>query len=66
MDKKSITFLTSEIELDQTLELISVLMGISVVSKRLASKLSLLEQTTSEKEGVQTNGETAAVSANAT
>ena len=47
-------------------ELIGVLTAISVVSKRLARKLALLEQRTSEKEGVRTNGKTAAVSANAT
>ena len=34
-------------------ELIGVLTAISVVSKRLARKLDLLEQTTSEKEAFQ-------------
>ena len=47
-------------------ELIGVLTAISVVSRRLARKLALLEKRTSEKDGVQINGKTTAVSANAT
>lgn len=46
-------------------EIIGVLTAISVVSKRMARKLALLEQRPAEKEGVKANGKTAAVSADA-
>ena len=66
MGKKSTAALNSAMEIERTDELVGVLTAISVVSRRLARKLALLEQRTSEKEGVRTNGKTAAVSANAT
>ena len=40
-------------------EIIGVLTAISVVSKRMAKKLALLERRTAEKEGVRVNGKTA-------
>jgi len=45
-------------------EIIGVLTAISVVSKRMARKLALLEQRSAEKEGVNPNAKTA-VSADA-
>lgn len=45
-------------------EIIGVLTAISVVSKRMARKLALLEQRSAEKEGVKPNAKTA-VSADA-
>jgi len=46
-------------------EIIGVLTAISIVSKRMAKKLALLEQRSEEKEGVNANGKTAAVPINA-
>jgi hypothetical protein len=40
-------------------EIIGVLTAISVVSKRMAKKLALLEQRSAEKEGVRLNGKPA-------
>lgn len=40
-------------------EIIGVLTAISVVAKRMAQKLALLEQQISEKEGGKSNAETA-------
>lgn len=46
-------------------EIIGVLTAISIVSKRMAKKLVLLEQSSEEKEGVSVNEKTAAVPINA-
>jgi hypothetical protein len=46
-------------------EIIGVLTAISVVSKRMANKLALLERKPAEEEGVRGNGKTAAVPADA-
>ena len=50
---------------ETTEEIIGILTAISVVSKRMAKKLALLEQRPSEREGVKHNGKTAAISADA-
>ena len=46
-------------------EIIGVLTAISIVSKRMAKKLALLEQRSEEKEGVSVNGKTTTVPINA-
>jgi len=46
-------------------DIIGVLTAISIVSKRMAKKLALLEQRSEEKEGVSVNGKTATVPINA-
>lgn len=46
---------------ETTEEIIGVLTAISVVSKRMAKKLALLEQRPAGKEGVRQHGQTAAV-----
>jgi len=56
MNKKSVAALTSAMEHEQTDELVGVLTAISVVSRRLAKKLVLLEkQQSAVKKGKQKN-----------
>ena len=58
MDRKSAVALTREREAETTEELIGVLTAISLVSKRLAKKLTLLERQSAENGGVRTDGRT--------
>jgi len=43
---------------ETTEEIIGILTAISVISKRMAKKLALLEEKSAEKEGVRTNEKT--------
>lgn len=51
MDRKAAVTLTHERDAETTEELVGVLTAISVVSKRLAKRLALLEQRSSGKDG---------------
>jgi len=53
MNKKSAAALTPAMETERTEELVGVLTAISVVSRRLAKKLALLEKRSVGKEGKQ-------------
>jgi len=55
MNKKSVAALTPAMENEQTDELVGVLTAISVVSRRLAKKLTLLEKQPAVKKGKQRN-----------
>jgi len=55
MNKKSVAALTPAMEHEQTDELVGVLTAISVVSRRLAKKLVLLEKQSAVKKGKQKN-----------
>jgi len=56
MNKKSVAALTPAMEMERTEELVGVLTAISVVSRRLAKKLVLLEKRSAGKEGTQHDG----------
>ena len=56
MNKKSAATLTPAMETERTEELVGVLTAISVVSRRLAKKLTLLEKRSVEKEGEPSDG----------
>lgn len=56
MDKKSTAALTHERGTETTEELVGVLTAISLVSKRLAKKLMLLEQRSAENGGAKDAG----------
>ena len=45
-------------------EIIGVLTAISVISKRMAKKLALMEQTVAQKEGAKINGKSRRLSGN--
>lgn len=53
MDRKSIAALTNERDAETTEELVGVLTAISLVSKRLAKKLILLEKGSIENGGAK-------------
>ena len=65
MDKNVAAALTREREAETAEELIGVLTAISVVSKRMARKLALLEQRSARKEGVEKDERCEAVSTHA-
>jgi len=56
MDRKSTAALSPPCDAETTEELVGVLTAISVVSKRLAKKLVLLEQRSAENGGVNDAG----------
>lgn len=56
MDKKSTAALTRTRDVEATEELVGVLTAISVVSRRLAKKLTLLEQHSAENGGIRADG----------
>lgn len=56
MSKKSVAALTPATQTERTEELVGVLTAISVVSKRLARKLALLERRSAGKEGKRGDG----------
>lgn len=56
MSKKSTAALIPRAETERTEELVGVLTAISVVSKRLARKLAMLEKRSARKEGEQGDG----------
>jgi len=53
MNKISAAALTPAMKTERTKELVGVLTAISVVSRRLAKKLALLEKRSARKEGKQ-------------
>ena len=56
MDKKSTAALTRTRDAEATEELVGVLTAISVVSKRLAKKLTMLEQRSVGNGGIKPDG----------
>ena len=56
MDRKSIAALTRERDAETTEEVVGVLTAISLVSKRLAKKLMLLERQSAENGGAKDAG----------
>ena len=65
MNKKSVAALTPAMEHEQTDELVGVLTAISVVSRRLAKRLVLLEKQSAVKKGTQKNEAAGQLSTNA-
>ena len=65
MDRKSTAALTHERDVETTEELVGVLTAISLVSKRLAKKLTLLEQRSPENGGAKADAGKQLVSAHA-
>lgn len=65
MDRKSTATLTTGRDAETTEELVGVLTAISLVSKRLARQLTLLEQRSAENGGVKTDAGKQLVSAHA-
>ena len=58
MDRKSAATLMRERDAETTEELIGILTAISLVSKRLAKKLTLLKRQSAGNGGVRTDGRT--------
>jgi len=58
MKKKSAATLTPAVTAERSEELVGVLTAISVISRRLAKKLTLLEKQSNEKEGELSDGST--------
>lgn len=65
MDRKRKTALSAERDAENTEELVGVLTAISLVSKRLAKNLVLLEQRSAENGGVKTDAGKRIISAHA-
>jgi len=65
MKKKSATTLTPTVTAERSEELVGVLTAISVISRRLAKKLTILEKRSNEKEGETIDGSAGRISAHA-